>query len=140
MILNIRTIINRGNDNLRGDIYNNLHDIHSIFHSNPKYYLNSVSITVSYIKNNKRNYIFLLKSKLREPEDVMAIIYFIEYNCKVRGIDFSEVDRLFVRLSILTSVLIIIKYLCLLSGMGLWDILILKDITFFPSRLFSIEE
>lgn len=101
MILNIRTIINRGNDSLKGDIYKNLHDILAIFHSNPEYYLNAVTITVSYIKDGKRYYICLLKSKLREPEDVMGIIYFIEHNCKVRGVAFSEVDRLFVRLSIL---------------------------------------
>jgi hypothetical protein len=101
MILNIKYKIYRGDDSLKGDIYKNLHDILAIFHSNPKYYLNAVTITVSYIKNGERYYICLLKSKLQEPEDVMGIIYFIEHNCKVRGVAFREVDRLFVRLSIL---------------------------------------
>lgn len=111
MILNIRTIIHRDNNNLsllaqlgRGDIYNNLHNILALFYNNPNHSLESVAVTVSYLKpgveGNRRYYVFLLQTNLEDSEQIMSIVYFIEHNCKVRGIEFDDIDRLMLRLSI----------------------------------------
>ena len=35
-----------------------------------------------------------------DDEDIMAIFYFIEHTCRVRGIKMENIDKLFIRLSI----------------------------------------
>lgn len=111
MIFNLRFNISRGGDNnpssILGEIHEKLYDILSILHSNPEICLKSVSLTVSLVqhrqKKSKRLYLFLLKTPMNDVNDIISITYFIEQACKVRGIDLSKLDRIFVRLLIVKN-------------------------------------
>lgn len=102
MILNIRYDLHRGDDDQKGQIYDKLYNLLSMFYSNPLHSLDSVSINISFIKtnDNKRHFMYLLKTQLQSEEDIRAIIYFIDDHCRLKGIEFTSIDRIFVRASI----------------------------------------
>lgn len=100
MILNIRYNINRENEDQKGQIYNKLSNTLSIFYTNPTYYLASISINISFVKEDKRHYLYILKSRLQSEDDVRNIVYYIEDSCMAKGISIQEIDRLFIRMSI----------------------------------------
>lgn len=91
-------------DNQLGQIYNKLYGILSIFYdTNPNYSLGSVSINISYTKDNKRHYEFLLKSEMCSENDIRGIVNHIEDMCRSRGIELKNIDRLFVRVLLVGS-------------------------------------
>ena len=103
MIFNIRHNLHNDHDDQKGQIYNKLHNIISIFYTNPTYYLESVSINISFVKENKRHYLYVLNTTLHVPtgeDDLRAIVYFIEDNCVAKGIKLQEIDRLFFKITV----------------------------------------
>jgi len=62
--------------------------------------LETISIDISYVKKNKRYYLFMLKSSFKSEDDIRQIVFFIEDACIAKGIELEVIDRLFVRLSI----------------------------------------
>lgn len=100
MILNIKYKIYGGDDDQKGQIYNNLHDLLSLFYTNYYYSLDTVSVHFSFNKGSKRQYVYLLKTELHSDHDIRAIIYFLVEQCDNKGIDFQSIDQLFIRASV----------------------------------------
>ena len=90
-------------DNQLGQIYDKLCGLLSVFYSNPSHSLGSVSINISYTKDNKRHYEFLLKSIMHSENDIRGIVKHIDDMCRSRGIELKEIDRLFVRILLIKS-------------------------------------
>ena len=97
MILNIKYKIYGGDDDQRGQIYKNLNDLISLFHTTQCYSLDTVSVHFSFTKGDKRQYVYLLKTVLHSDQDVRAIICFLAEHCENRGIDFDSIDQLFIK-------------------------------------------
>lgn len=100
MILKLIYRIYREDDDQPGQIYNKLYGLLSIFYTNPCYLLDSVSINISFVKDDKRHYAFLLKTTMQSEEDIRNIVYHIMDICKSKGLDLKGIDRLFVRISL----------------------------------------
>lgn len=102
MILKIKYNIRGDSDDQRGQIYDKLDGLLSIFYVNPVYSLDYVTVNISYLfphpsdGGDRRYSKYVLKTQIHSGEDIKMIIYYIEEFCRVRGIAFEDVDRIYV--------------------------------------------
>jgi len=102
MTLNIKYEIIGGEDDQKGQIYNNLNDLFHLFYFHPNYSLDTLTIHFSFYNGTtrKRHYFYLLKSVLHSEQDIRTIVYALEEFCNMRSINFQNIDQFFVKASL----------------------------------------